>query len=172
MNSYLKRNFALGIIAAVLSPQIGVTQAASQFTITISTPGSTISLGSELRVHVTLRNVSSDTLWLPASVSRTQAEMFYSVQVLDKDRKPRPETSYGHSARLHQFRGSVIEVPIAPGETMEEDTILGKQFDLSEPGVYIIQLSRPVSEKPEDGVVKSNELIVTLEHFCFYCRPG
>jgi len=49
-----------------------------------------------------------------------------------------------------------------PNESTKENIALSDLYDLSHPGQYTIQVSRAVSDKPKDGVVKSNTITVTV----------
>jgi len=132
------------------------------FTITITAPTEVVKVGDEVRVHAVLTNVSDKEILARGSPKGARAETNYTVQVHDRNGNEAPETEYGRAARMHQFAGSVLKVLLKPGEKMEEDTILGKQFDLSSPGDYLVRLSRPVSNDPKDGIVKSNEITITV----------
>ena len=50
---------------------------------------------------------------------------------------------------------------LKPGESAEEVTAIGGQYDLA-PGKYAVQLLRRVSSDPKEGVVKSNTITVTV----------
>ena len=132
------------------------------FTITISSLEHSVRSGGEVRIHVVLTNVSDHVIWVDRSPSKTQAEIHYNVRVRDVSGNDVKETKYGHAARAHEVYGSEINQPVKPGEKLEEDTLIGKQSDISSPGEYRIQLTRPASSDPKDGVIKSNEIAITI----------
>jgi hypothetical protein len=132
------------------------------FTIAIKVTNGALRVGDEVRIHVTLENVSSKQIMIRRTPSPAQAEEHYAVRVRYADGKDVPRTEYGTAADSRQFAGSKIKVRLMPGETMEEDTVLSKQFNLSSPGEYTVQLSRPVSDDLKDGIVKSNKLTVSI----------
>ncbi len=109
-----------------------------------------------------LTSISNQTLVLRCSVGPLTADQHYTVRVHDKSGKDAPETEYGRHARLHQLIGSDAATLLKPGEKLEEDTVLSTVFDLTSPGEYEVQLSRPVSDDPKDGVVKSNIIAITV----------
>ena len=160
----LTRTFILTI--AVAAAIFGIAKAqdgnVQPLKVTISAAREEVKVGEEVRIHVVLTNVSEQTITVLRSPSQEQAEEHYTVRVYDKSGKDATETKYGHAAGSYRFGGSEIVKPLAPGETMAEDTILSKQFDLTAPGEYQIQVSRPVSENPKDGVVQSNKIIITV----------
>jgi hypothetical protein len=47
-------------------------------------------------------------------------------------------------------------------ESVEEVTNLSDEYNMAEPGKYVIQLSRAASGDPKDGIVKSNTITVTV----------
>jgi hypothetical protein len=160
----LPRKVVLAAALAVALPGvIGATSDKPEpFTITISAPSEVVKVGAEVRVHVVMRNDSDKEIVARGSPKGSQAEINYAVRVHDRSGNEAPKTDYGRAARAHEIAGSVLKVVLKPGEEMEEDTLLGRQFDLSYPGDYVIQLSRPASSDPMDGIVKSNEITVTV----------
>jgi hypothetical protein len=58
--------------------------------------------------------------------------------------------------------GSVTQRTVEPDETVEEEAVVSRVFDMSRPGQYVIQVSRAISGDPKDGVVKSNIITVKL----------
>jgi hypothetical protein len=51
---------------------------------------------------------------------------------------------------------------LKPGEAQAGTATITRLYDLSRPGNYTIQVSQPLSDNPEDGVVKSNTITVTV----------
>jgi hypothetical protein len=51
---------------------------------------------------------------------------------------------------------------LKPGESADSLTKVSGEYDMSRSGQYVIQLSRPISANPDDGVVKSNKITVTV----------
>jgi hypothetical protein len=98
-------------------------------------------------------------MWVPRSPDPSEAEMFYTVEVHNKDGKDAPETEYGQNVNT---TGSVLKEFLQPGETMKEDMILGRLFDLSIAGVYEVQLSRRIPDDPDGGTVKSNKITIAV----------
>jgi hypothetical protein len=130
--------------------------------ILISAVSPTVKAGTEIRIHAVFKNASDKAMWIPRSDS-SDAEMNYTAQVRDKSGKDASETDYGHAVRTGRVSSSsVIKVFLQPGETMEEDMVLGKLFDLSVPGEYEVQLSRIIPDDPKGGTVKSNKITITV----------
>jgi hypothetical protein len=146
------------------------------FTTTISGPAQPVAEGAEVRIHVVLTNVSEQTIFVQSPPGSGQAEAYYTVQVWDEHGAEAKMTDYGRAARSQRFGGSQSLTGVPPGGKFEQDTLVGKQFDMSAPGDYTIQLSRAFSHDPKDGsilavkglhepidgIVKSNQITVTV----------
>ena len=132
------------------------------FALSISAKPDTINLGGKIRVHITLKNSSGQAITIPRSPSDEFAERFCDFHVTDASGNDVPLTAYGKAARGRQFSGSVVKVRLNPGETIDEDTLLEKQFNISEPGAYVVQASRPISNDPNDGIVSSNKISISI----------
>lgn len=154
----------LAIAVVALSSQAAVEfgQSPPPLTISISVVNPTVKVGTEIRIHVVLRNVSDKAMLIPTSPDPSEAELHYRVQVRDKSEKDAPETTYGHTVRTTGFSGSEMKISLQPGGTLEQDTLLRKLFDLSTPGVYEVQLSRRVPYDPNGETVKSNMITITV----------
>jgi hypothetical protein len=160
----LGRIITLSVAALMAAPVlIGATDNSSHpFTITINAHQENVRPGEEIRVHIVLTNVSDQPLVVLMSPNPAEAELHYTVFVHDQSGKNASETDYGRRIRLRQLIGSDAATVLKPGEKLEELTVLTKVFDLSAPGEYEVQLSRPVSEDSKDGIVKSNKITVAV----------
>jgi len=58
--------------------------------------------------------------------------------------------------------GRAVFRTLKAGTSITDEINLNRLDDFSRPGQYTIQVSRPVSENPKDGVVKSNEIHVSV----------
>jgi hypothetical protein len=132
------------------------------FTITISTPSQTVRSGMEVRIHAVLTNVSNHTIVTEREPASDQGEAHYDIRIQDKYGSTVPLTERGRAIKAHRFDGSKIKIWLQPDGKMEEETILNNQFDLTNPGEYEVQLTRPVSDDPKDGIVKSNKIMITV----------
>lgn len=157
---------AIAIAAIVATPACiaAVDDNKQPFTIVISARQETVKVGEEARVHVVLTNTSKQELFLRVSVGNTTAEQHYTVIAVEKSGKEVPETEYGRHARLRQLIGSDSATLLKPGEKREEDIVLTSVFDLSSPGEYEIQISRPASEEPDEmKIIKSNKITILVK---------
>jgi hypothetical protein len=116
------------------------------FTITISA-ADTVTAGNAVVVRVALKNVSDHKIQV---VSGNQ----YTVLVRDQNGKVLPE-------RPGDWVGSTGWAYIDPGMVYEERLDVNLWYDLSNPGKYTVELSRPLDdENPKKGVVHSNEITI------------
>jgi len=51
---------------------------------------------------------------------------------------------------------------LKPGESVSEVTNLARWVDFSQPGEYVIQVSRNIGDDEKQGVVKSNIITITV----------
>ncbi len=107
-----------------------------------------------------LTNVSEQPLGL--MVEATQAEFYYRVRVFDESGREARETEYGRNIRLRHWLGSEAGTILKPGGQLTEETTITKLFDLSTPGEYRVELSRPVSGDSKAGIVKSNSITIKV----------
>jgi hypothetical protein len=123
-------------------------------------------VGGEIRIEVTWTN-TSDKPVLAARVIPT-AETKYKVYVEDDKGNLAGETTLGR--RLRTGKGeqgqetvTVFETApirsVQPGESVSEEIVLNKLYDLSRPGKYTVRVQ---SQADQDGSAKSNTLTITL----------
>ena len=155
--------FAIAALVATPGALAAAGDSNPPFTITISSTQGAVEAGEEIRVRVVLTNVSNQELPVRLSRNPLEAEMHYTVSVHEESGKDAAETKYGSAAKKHQlFTLSEAETLLKPGERLEEHVVLTKLFDLSSPREYVVQLSRPASADPKDGVIKSNVITITV----------
>jgi hypothetical protein len=57
---------------------------------------------------------------------------------------------------------AILERTVKPGESLAGSQDISRLYDMSRPGKYVIQASRPVSDAKDAYVVKSNKVTVTV----------
>jgi hypothetical protein len=144
------------------------------YTITISTPESVIKVGSEVRLDVTTKNVSNQTIYMFFSTAPGRDP---EIHLRDSKGNPVLETPYGQKVHgtdpnRRPFSGSVFgyQETLKPGETFEEKLNLSEEYDLSKPGEYTIQVRRHDVLSEDDlksksrtvAFVKSNTITITI----------
>lgn len=129
--------------------------------IAISTPQSALKVGSEVRIEVTLTNTSNRRVLIQERNPATD----YQIDVRDERGTAVPETDFGRKLKeppVIPMNSRNFGMYLRPNESTKENIALSDLYDLSHPGQYTIQVSRAVSNKPKDGVVKSNTITVTV----------
>ncbi len=143
---------ALGQVAAV-------KESADPFSITIGPSSQTVNSASQVKINIHLTNTSNHDI-NGSSAYFDGADASYRQEVRDAEgklaNKEQPPTSTQHLA------GHWTRQPLRPGESADSQTGISPEFDISKPGHYTIRLSRPISERPADGTVKSNTITVTV----------
>jgi hypothetical protein len=146
--------------------------AKAPFSISISTPASVVTAGSDVIVNIALTNTSDREIILQNTmVSRNAAEFDYWIDVRDEKGKAAPQTKYGIKLKgdgVHPPAATAsnsIDLPFKPGETVRPRIVVNKLFDLSQPGAYTIQVSR---FDPESGAAAHSNIIkVTITQSSF-----
>jgi hypothetical protein len=108
-----------------------------------------VTAGSDVIVNIVLTNTSeSRDHFAEYLVSRNAAEFDYWIDVRDEKGKAAPQTKYGIKLKgdgVHPPAATTsnsFDLPFKPGEIVRPRIVVNKLFDLSQPGVYTIQVSR------------------------------
>jgi hypothetical protein len=153
----------------VLVPAIGmscvvVPQAKQQPTITVDSKSQTYSSSDPIKVHVVLKNTTSQSFSVFRSVGGAYGEANFSISVTGPDGNPAPLTEYGEAAKKHSLMPiSRIMKTVAPGEAIEENINADRMFDRGSAGKYAIQVSLA---SPLDSaiILKSNVLTIVIKN--------
>jgi hypothetical protein len=149
---------SLGFLALVVSRPMYAQQ---PFTLFIQPDRAAVRAGSDVRVQVTLKNVSGHEI----AVLRSAPDYDYKVEVRDARGKSIAPTEL---ARKLNASGSVrvapsnVLYPLAPGAILVDEIVVSKLFEMALPGRYAIQVTRQVPQDLGTGVVKSNSITVNV----------
>jgi hypothetical protein len=152
-------SLALALGAAALAAAPGATLALSIL------PGPPAAQsGQDIRVDVRVTNTSTAPVELSTSTAEGRAEFSYRIAVARQDKKPVAKTVYGRS--LAGDGGQLIVnsnrlFTLKPGETRDDYFLLNRVYDVSKPGVYLVQVART----PKSGVAPlySNKVEVVVQ---------
>jgi hypothetical protein len=135
------------------------------FTIRIAASAASIPAGSPLSIIGTITNVSSHSVPVRREYNfRRGREVPHRLiaRVVDSRGEPVPETEFGMTVHtevlthLHGFLAAVLK----PGESFREEADLSKEFVLTKPGAYTVEL---IKRDPDTGeMVRSNAITVTV----------
>jgi hypothetical protein len=136
--------------------------------ITVKTPQSTVTVGSDVEVEVEMKNISAgDILYSAAGLFGGGSSTSFRWDVRDGAGKAIPMTQYGIKANHLEppqergvppsvRTGSAFAETLSPGKTVVQKLALSKEYDLSKPGKYTIQALR------FDGKLDVKSNIITL----------
>lgn len=152
-------------------PLAAQVQSVSPIQISIQAKPSTVERGEEVKLEVTLKNVSGGSVTIP--LSRPECDNVVEVRDVAGDHPARVD---GRSIR--SARGLTTRVPCAdilsrkykkldPGEDTQDSVVLNKIFDLSKAGVYSVTVVRDIDvdhRTPNPSLVRtvSNTIRVTV----------
>jgi hypothetical protein len=137
------------------------TTAHAPFSITISTESAEVKAGSGVHLKIQMTNTSDHDVNCSGSPSNG-LDRAYRYDVRDEDGKPAAKIARKHPEIGESF--SFWPCSIKPGQTASAaGGLITVLYDLTRPGRYTIQVSRPISDQdPKSGVVYSNKIIVTV----------
>ena len=153
--------FALLLTGACGVFVIGQGQSPKQpFAIVISAVESTVKARSSVPIKVQMTNTSSQDLDASGNWSDlTGADPNYVFDVRDSTGKLAPKRVYEHPEL--QF-GKAIFRTVGPGGSITDTPDISRQYDMSRPGKYTIQVRREIPKGLGKGTVKSNVITVTI----------
>ena len=127
------------------------------FTIEISAVSPSVKAGQAVDIKLRLTNTSSHEIDASSVWERWGTDMAYEYDVRDASGKLHKRKSHDGpimaSSRKHILK---------PGESIEETNQLSEAYDMSQPGQYVVQYSRRISQRVKDGIVKSNKITITV----------
>lgn len=129
------------------------------FTITITTDTPVIKAGAPLLIKSQLTNTSGQDLNVSGGIDRDTG--LKSNHIFDvRDKAGNSVTKKSHK-QVGPLTGSVVFGTLKQGESSVHVEDVSRAYDLSRPGQYVIQISRPIPSDPQQ-VVKSNKITVTV----------
>jgi hypothetical protein len=157
----MKVVFMVVLLASSALPVLTQENAATPFTIVISPEKPTVKAGSDVWIKVQLTNNSSEDLDLSGSVSDlTGLDSNLNFEVRDDLGKLAPKRVHKHP-ELAGGRANLDRI-LKSGQSLTENQNISRLHDMTQPGKYVIRVSRRLSNNPNDGVVKSNTITVTV----------
>ncbi|HUJ31712.1 MAG TPA: hypothetical protein VLY23_10565 [Candidatus Acidoferrum sp.] len=151
----MRKMFWLVLLAAALAaPCLSQEGNATSpdFSLTISAPAH-IKVGSEVDLTIKITNTSTHDIDA-GSFYADGVDMAYRYELRD---------SVGNLVRNkhREMIGSIRAKTLKPGDSAEEKVLISRIADMTRPGQYKLRVSRTVGG-PTDGVVKSNEIALTV----------
>jgi hypothetical protein len=157
------KSFVISLLLAITGT-VGIAQDNTSnqlFSITISMVDTTIKAGSPVRIKIELTNTSYSDLDASGSFNdMTGQDSNFHVLLRDEKGNKGLKNIYNHPelATGHPIMGRTVK----SGATLTEEQDVSRQYDMTHPGKYSIQVTRPISTDLKDGMVKSNIITVTV----------
>ena len=128
-------------------------QGSPSISLTVTLVGDSPKIGSEIRLRVTLTNVTQHQI----TVAAGWAEQLYKVDLREDSGKPVPKKQY------YKF-GSFSKVELPPGGSQQDDLELRHMYELTHSGTYLVQVTRKPWNEPGAGTenAKSNVLVLNV----------
>ncbi|WP_254063893.1 S9 family peptidase [Granulicella sp. S190] len=147
-------------VASNVAPVEEMPAGGGDYTIAISAPQDEVRLGSDARVTIALRNVSSHQIAFAHHPGANNPEFSYRIEVKDAAGHVLEGTAYGRESAQHQQEESRTVEFVQPGKAALQTAHLAKLVSFSRPGRYMVRVFR---KDPKTGaVVRSNELTLNV----------
>jgi hypothetical protein len=139
----------LSLLGAAGNSQAQAAKSTDLYSITISTQHSTVKVGSPIVLRIITKNVSDHVInRILISGSGTEKLSKFRIDLRDESGNLVKETPYGRTVhgtvpdRPHGGSMIIGEEPLDPGQTLDQELDLSKEYDLSRPGTYTVRLRR------------------------------
>ena len=156
------------LLAGILAIQSAGTPPSTRpsISVTISTPSAVVKLGSELAIKMVITNKSDHEMLLGKPAGKPgQGEFLNLIEVRDEHGNAVGKTKYYRQIRGEEFVDGGISVSVSsfrvkPGESVEEEVLVNKLYNIDKAGKYTIQVQH---DDPETkALVKSNTITVIV----------
>lgn len=143
------------------------SRANDEFSVTLRGPQKPIRAGAELRLQVTITNISDHNVLFARTPGITPDEtLSYQVEIQDSQGRAPKETPYLRNLNENpsSFFGSFITITLGPGKSFDDVVVVTRLYAIATPGKYRIRVARgqqPLRFTPKH-LVKSNEITVTV----------
>jgi dipeptidyl aminopeptidase/acylaminoacyl peptidase len=132
------------------------------FSIAISAPEDEVQIGSDARVVITLKNLSTRQILIARHTGTNNPEFSYRIQVRNAEGREVEESAYGrgtHDAKVQEEERRTVDY-VQPGGVSVQTAHIGKLFNLKRPGRYTVQVSR--KDSVSGATAKSNEITLNI----------
>jgi hypothetical protein len=164
VKNYRSLLFGFAMMLCTLATAQSPTTEAPSISVEISTPDTTIQVGSSIMLSATMKNVSGHDL----KYVITTASPLFEITVTTPTGKLAPETNLGQ--RRHSWlprhgvtSASIFSTPQVLGahKSIEVVEDVRKEYDIRQPGAYSVQVEVQDPEHRENKI-KSNVIVFTL----------
>jgi hypothetical protein len=159
------------IYAPLVAEQTGVKPVNAAVGMTLSLTQSHFKSGSDVVVNVEVKNLSDTPTIYSMSWATPDVEIVTNVEIVMDNHEKVNETRLGRMAFNHLTADESRQTPglnvtnswfhLAPNESARYRVNIGRLFDLSKTGKYVVQFTR-IDEKTTQ-LIKSNKVIFTID---------
>ena len=160
----MKRAFTVLLAATIVAMgALGQDHAAMQpFTVVLSAANLIVKTKSPVLITLRLTN-TSDHEMPPGWWGQNSLGVIEQADVFDvRDGKDHPLVKRKPDPKSDFIIGNGAVGHIQPGHSNSFTQDFARWYDLSQPGKYTIQASRPFSENEKKGVVRSNKITISV----------
>ena len=148
-------------VTSVLAPSQDKTAKDPLLTIVITVETPVVKAGSGLSVNGRLTNTSSKPLDASGCYCGPSGlDSYLTWEVRDENGRLAAKKVYPHPELA--TGSAILDRIVKPGESLAGSQDIGRLFDVTRPGKYVIQASRRVSDEKDSEIVKSNRVTVTV----------
>jgi hypothetical protein len=180
MNANASRLMWLLVLTALAA--VTLSAAGQPFSVTLAAPRTPVKSGAELRLLATIKNTSTQDAFFQVSPGGIPEDWFrYKITVLGPGGRPAPPSA--RVLKLRKLRKEAIKEgtpgpmsffsntgrTLKPGQSFVDGIDVTKVYDLSQPGVYTMWVTRqmPPMTTPNGvvspkGTVRPNTITVTV----------
>jgi hypothetical protein len=174
----MRRYFRLAcLLLPIAVPKALPASAAQQpFSVTLEAPNKPLKADAELRLRVTVKNISNHDIAFLRSVAHgvsAHEGLRYKIHVLNSKAQPVPPSP--RALALRNSKKPVVifvenhALTLKPAESFVDEINVTELYDLSQPGIYTIGVTRRMPPKLTShgvkwppGSVRSNTITVTV----------
>jgi hypothetical protein len=151
------RQLLLLLVVGVSCDTISIAADGPPFSITVSSPQDTWKAGSDVVITISITNTSNRTVFLRTGTGQGDDELFSDIEVEDDLGHRLPRRPTGDLVAGSRY---IKKTFLKPTETLKENIVISKLFDLSRSGKYTVRVQR--RDPDTNSVVTANIAIVTV----------
>jgi hypothetical protein len=136
--------------------------AGGPFSITLSAAEDEVQIGSDIRVGITLKNLSNKQISIARHTGTNNPEFTYRIEVRNAEGHEVEESAYAlgvRNERVQEEGRSTVDY-VQPGGIEVQTAHIGKLVNLRRPGRYTVQVLR--KDSASGATVKSNEITLNV----------
>lgn len=156
----------LAACVAIIGTGGAATGQQATFILRAKASSTVVTSGAELVVTVSTKNLSAETIWIPAVQALDEGSLHYKISVVDEKGQPAHLTAYGSRPTSLDLNNKFERV--RPQETFTDEVVITRLFDITVPHTYTIRVSTTIAWLPP--IVSAEPLKVTVLPNCG-CPP-